>query len=331
MRTLVPFLGITLAFLSLTPRPACAYDPLLAPDASAIGFKDTTFQDAARQRKIPLRIYLPSAAKPAPVVLFSHGLGGAREGSSFLGKQWAARGYVAVFLQHPGSDEAIWKGKPLREIGLSMREAITPANFFFRVADVHATLDQLTKWNAESGHFLAGRLDLAHIAMTGHSFGAVTTQAVSGQKFVTSDALTDPRISAAIIMSPSKPAVGNTEQAFGSVHLPWLLMTGTEDIAKIGGAALGSTDMASRLAVYPALPAGDKYELVLDGAHHMAFTDRPELDSESPRNPNHHRAILALSTAFLDAYLRNDADAKAWLQGDGPRQILEPKDHWQRK
>jgi len=49
------------------------------------------------------------------------------------------------------------------------------------------------------------------------------------------------------------------------------------------------------------------------------------------RNPNHHRAILALSTAFWDAYLRGDAAARAWLDGDGPRSVLEPKDRWQKK
>ncbi len=32
-------------------------------------------------------------------------------------------------------------------------------------------------------------------------------------------------------------------------------------------------------------------------------------DSEQ-RNPNHHRAILALSTAFLDTYLKGMPEAK---------------------
>ncbi len=37
--------------------------------------------------------------------------------------------------------------------------------------------------------------------MTGHSFGAVTTQAVSDQKFLGRTAFTDPRIKAALAMS----------------------------------------------------------------------------------------------------------------------------------
>ena len=48
-----------------------------------------------------------------------------------------------------------------------------------------------------------------------------------------------------------------------------------------------------------------------------------------PRKPNHHRVILALSTAFWDAYLRGDAAALAWLTGAGPRSVMEPADQWQ--
>ncbi|NLC82242.1 MAG: dienelactone hydrolase, partial [Lentisphaerae bacterium] len=47
--------------------------------------------------------------------------------------------------------------------------------------------------------------------------------------------------------------------------------------------------------------------------------------------PNHHRAILALSTAFWDTHLRGDDAARAWLTGDGPRSVLEKNDRWQRK
>jgi hypothetical protein len=41
--------------------------------------------------------------------------------------------------------------------------------------------------------------------------------------------------------------------------------------------------------------------------------------------------VLALSTAFWDAYLRVDQAARAWLDGDAVRGVLEAKDRWQRK
>jgi len=69
---------------------------------------------------------------------------------------------------------------------------------------------------------------------------------------------------------------------------------------------------------------------VLYDSQHSAFTAR-ELPVAAARDPNHHRVILALSTAFWDAYLREDRQALDWLQGDGPQSLLEPDDRWRQK
>jgi predicted dienelactone hydrolase len=310
----------------LSARSDAAYDPLLVDKYQPASI-DLTVKDEERSREIPIRVYLPKEKTPAPVVLFSHGLGGSREGSAYLGNHWAARGYVAVFLQHPGSDDSVWKDKPPAERMAAMRAAADLANFVLRVDDVRAVLDQLDQWNKSSGNSLSGRLDMKRIGMSGHSFGAVTTQAVSGQRFVRGAGFTDARIKAAAIMSPSSPrSGGNATLAFGSVKIPWMLLTGTKDTAPIGEA-----DVASRLSVFPALPAGSKYELVLYNAEHSAFTERALPGDSQPRNPSHHRSILALTTAFWDAYLRDDPNARKWLDGDGPRRVLDKDDRWQRK
>jgi len=304
---------------------AAAYDPLAVAPPAASSIVDFTVTDSGRRREIPLRVYLPAEAKPAPVVLFSHGLGGNREGSEFLGRHWAARGYAAVFLQHPGSDDGVWRDTPKAQRPAAMQQAASVQNLLLRARDVAVVIDQLAKWQSLDGHALAGRLDLARLGMSGHSFGAVTTQAVSGQADPSgSQRLTDPRIKAALAFSPGPPARGEPARAFGSVRIPWMLMTGTKDASLIG-----SQTPQSRLNVYPHLPDIAKYELVLDHAEHSAFTDRPLPGDTEPRNPNHHRAILALSTAFWDAHLRDDPAARAWLHGDGAREVLEKDDRWQ--
>jgi len=153
----------------------------------------------------------------------------------------------------------------------------------------------------------------------------VTTEAVSGETMpVGGQQFTDPRIQAAMAFSPSSPKTGSAAKAFGLVKIPWMLMTGTKDIAPIG-----DTDVKSRLAVYPALHGAPKYEVVLNNAEHSAFTGRALPGDREPRNPNHHRVMLALSTAFWDAHLRGDAGALAWLNGPGPRSVMEPEDQWQ--
>ena len=301
------------------------YDPLLT-DKVKPEQSDSMIQDTKRSREIPIRVYLPENKQAAPVVLFSHGLGGNREGSAFLGKHWASRGYVAVFVQHPGSDDSVWKDLPVSERMAALKQAAGLKEFLLRVQDVPVVLDQLEVWNKDSAHLFAGRFDLTRVGMSGHSFGAVTTQAVSGQKPPLGKGFTDDRIQAAVIMSPSGPANGNTKQAFGSVKIPWMLLTGTKDSNPISGA-----DAKTRLIVFPELPPGSKYQLVLDNAEHSAFTERALPGETERRNPNHHRAILAVTTAFWDAHLRNDEEARIWLDGDAVKSVLEKGDQWQTK
>ena len=315
-------------FLVVLPLLGADYDPLSLPAPGPVASHDVDVADDKRSRHIPLRLYLPATSAASPVVFFSHGLGGSREGNAFMGQHWAARGYVCVFLQHPGSDEAVWKDVPMHQRLVAMRAAASLENFNLRVGDVTAILDQLAMWQSDKGHDLHGRLDLTRIGMSGHSFGAVTTQAVSGQRYGMRS-LTDARIRAAIAFSPSSPGKrGDPATAFGAVTIPWLLMTGTHDTAVIAA----EQTPATRREVYRALPAnGFAYELVLDQAEHSAFTDRSLPVDTLPRNPNHHRALLAISTAFWDAWLRQDAAARAWLDGDGPRRVVQAADVWQRK
>lgn len=308
-----------------------AYDPLAIPDTSKLPITepiDLTIQDAGRDRQIPIRVFLPSEKVASPVVLFSHGLGGNREGSGYLGRHWSARGYAVVFLQHPGSDETVWRDVPLRQRMQRLKGAANVQSFKDRVDDVRVTIDRLETMTADAGGPLAGRLDTKRLGMSGHSFGAVTTQAVSGQRQPIGNSLTEKRIQAAVVMSPSKPQsrLVSAERAFQDVRIPWLLMTGTKDDSPIG-----NTTPQTRLDVFPALPPGDKYELVLKDGNHNAFTERSDVAGKTERNPQHWNTILALSTAFWDAYLRDDEAAKRWLVGQDARSVLSPGDRWQVK
>jgi predicted dienelactone hydrolase len=318
---------ITTTLLILSPASVlrAGYDPLRVANAVPEQ-KDLVVKDEKRSREVPIRVYLPQDKTAAAVVLFSHGLGGSREGSAFLGKHWALRGYVAVFLQHPGSDDSVWKDKPAAERMAALKKAADLKNFLLRVEDVPAVVNQLEAWNKDGAHVLGGRLDLKRLGMSGHSFGAVTTQATSGQSYPMGKGFTDPRIKAAVAMSPSAPANGDANKSFKDVKVPWMLLTGTKD-----GSPLTATDPKTRLVVFPALPPGEKYELVLDKAEHSAFTERALPGEKEKRNPNHHRAILAVTTAFWDAYLREDAEAKKWLDGEQVQSVLEKDDQWRKK
>ena len=299
------------------------YDPLKVAEEKMVS---QTFEvkDAKRVRTLPVRVYLPAGTQPAPVILFSHGLGGSRDNNPYLGNHWAKRGYVVVFVQHPGSDESVWKNVPLAQRMGAMQKAASLDNFLMRAKDIPAVIDALARWNGETNHPLKGRLDLAHLGMSGHSFGANTTQAVSGQAFARERmSFLEPRIAASVMMSPSPPALGDPAVAFAPIGIPCLLMTGTQDDSPIG-----NTRAADRLKVFPHLQQAPAWQVVFDKATHMSFGER-DLLGKSLTETRYHRAILALTTAFWDAMLKGDAAAKAWLNGEGAKSVLAPEDKWE--
>ena len=71
---------------------------------------DFDWVDHARSRPVPARLYWPTGSAPdtsVPLVVFSHGIGGSRQGYSYLGKHWSARGVASLHVQHVGSDDRI--------------------------------------------------------------------------------------------------------------------------------------------------------------------------------------------------------------------------------
>ncbi|GEM_PF-152800 len=302
-----------------------AYDPQndIFPNISKL---EVTVLDSPRKRDIPILVYYPESKTPLPAVLLSHGLGGTRNTSAYLAEHWAKRGYVVVALQHPGSDDSVWKNTPILRRMAAMKKAASSENMELRTGDVSAALDQLEKWNQQSDHKLFQRMDLQRIGMSGHSFGAVTTQAVAGQRYWGTAKYTDKRIKAALPMSPSIPAIGSATQAFSEIKLPWMCMTGTDDNSPIG-----KSSAEDRKLVYTNLPKDDKYQLVMYEALHSAFTENQLPGDRQKKNPNHHKVIKSLSTAFWDTYLKADPRAKKWLQGSGPKKLLEKNDLWEIK
>lgn len=323
MKFALSLLATAVAASSLLAVEPAAYDPLKVPDAK-IASQTFEVKDNKRERTLPIRVYLPTSEKAAPVLLFSHGLGGSRDNNPYLGNHWAKRGYAVVVIQHPGSDESVWKDTAALERMASMKKAASLENYLERCKDIPAVIDALAAWNGSKDHALKGRLDLEHLGMSGHSFGAQTTQAVAGQSLARGRmSFGEPRIDAAVMMSPSPPTLGDPASAFAGIKIPCLLMTGTLDDSPIG-----NTKPEDRLKVFPHLANAPAWQVVFDKANHMAFGERP-LKGEAAADPRYHRAILALTTAFWDAELKGDAKAKAWLNGESARSVLAPSDKWE--
>jgi predicted dienelactone hydrolase len=316
---------LSLLLVALTALETANYDP--AVTSGKVEVIDIKFTYGNENREVPLRIYLPEVSSAAPVLLFSHGLGGSRENNKYLGNHWAGRGYVVVVMQHAGSDTDVITEAPRLQKFAAIKAAASGKNLQHRVRDVKETLDHLESLNRPGGTY-GGRFDLTKVGMSGHSFGAVTTEAVSGQSFGRlGQPSLEKRIKAAVAFSPSPPASGNDSTTFSKVQIPWLLMTGTNDQSPIGK----RTDAESRRLVFKQLPNSNMfYELVFDGGEHSLFSDF-RADPNDQLDRKRKRAIQAVSTAFWDAYLKGDADAKEWLNNSGPAKLLDSADVWQKK
>lgn len=300
--------------------------PVFAADPSAVKHQDFEPRDEKRDRVVPVRVYLSKIKSAQPVVLFSHGLGGSRENNAYLGKHWAAAGYICVFMQHAGSDREVWRSVKLSNRLEALKMAASGKSALDRVYDVSFVIDKLEEWNREKGHPLQGKMDLDHIGMCGHSFGAVTTLAVSGRKSLFNKSYPEKRIDAFFAMSPQPGKGLSPARALGHITAPMLCMTGTKDDSPINKRVTPET----RREVYQALPAGNKYELVFDGGHHFTFGDSKGFRTRG-RDPDHHPAIQKISLRFWDAYLRNQKSDRKWLQSKQPVTDckLKPTDVWQ--
>lgn len=284
--------------------------------------------DEARDRTVPVRIYLPTVKKARPVILYSHGLGGSRTMKSYLGKHWSDAGYVCVFMQHAGSDtDTLRAGRISQRLQIA-KSAASWENNLARIQDVSFVIDQLEQWVVETGHPLFERVDLRHVGMSGHSFGAVTTLAVAGRMYPFRKSFPEKRIHAFLPMSPQAGKGMALEKTFGHLKQPIFCMTGTDDTSPIDR----SVTAASRASVFDGLPAGNKYMVVFDGGHHFTFGG-DDVRLASRKNPKHHRAIESLSTKFWDAYLDGDGKAQRWLQSDVPKSsgLLDAADRWEFK
>jgi len=300
-----------------------------APDA-AVQVVDQEWSDAARSRVVPVRLRVPAGGGPFPVLLFSHGLGGSRGGGEMWGDWWAHHGYIVVHMQHPGSDESLWRGQGARAMS-NVRAGMNAKNANLRVGDVGFVLDELARRRG-LGDALLVHADLQHIGLAGHSFGAQTTLAVAGEKGFFAGTRADPRIRAAIAMSPASWGAQADEMTarYAGIRIPFMSLTGTEDRVPL----TPQITPENRRLPFKYMPGPDKYLLVLNGANHMVYNGEPELrHAWTEQNRTVHAPLIEEVTLdFWDAYLKGDARARAALGRDGAfSQSLAGRGEWQLK
>lgn len=344
---------IAAAFVVLGFVPGAALGQELyksTPGPFTVKALDEDWHDPARKRDVPVRIYQPNpqdedvapAPRKFPVIVFSHGLGGSRNGYAYFGEHLAGHGYVVIMPTHAGSDTSAIRGlgRPSRAPrdrkadtpvadeeapGIAApqknRPAPGPAGRFFdglddpenlrnRPLDISFVIDQLSV-----NPRLSTIVDLSRVGVAGHSFGAYTAMAIAGMTVDLPDvpdrSFRDRRVKAALPMSPQGPGtMGIDRRAWDKVEIPVLFLTGTKDYGQ------GQRPAAWRRAPFEHVRGVDDYLATLTDATHMTFGNPTGIltRADASTKSRHAELIRSLSTAFFDTYLNDDAEARAWLR-----------------
>lgn len=227
------------------------------------------WQDAARGRAVPVRIYWPQPANgqapgPLPLLVFSHGIGGSRRGYSYIGQHLASQGIASLHVQHVGSDRALWTGN-LFSLAGRLQQAADTSEALARVQDMRFALDRLL---AERG----SQLDAARLAVAGHSYGANTSLLLAGAAVPGYEELREPRFKAAVFISaPPLHGVEQPTQALAAIRLPSLHITCTDDVIRVPGYY---SEARERVQLFEQTGSSAKWLAVFKGGSHSVFTDR---------------------------------------------------------
>ena len=302
---------------SSAPPPPPPAAELARSGLSVVAEADVTLRDDARKRDLAIDVTYPGSGGPFPVLLYSHGDGGSGDDARPLARFWATRGYVVLAPSH--RDPA------------AGRAASDPQAWETRARDLAFVIDSLAGIGERVAP-LAGKLDGQRIGVGGHSYGAYTAGLLAGatvaspktaKKSSETKSFADPRPKAFLLLSPPGGGLrGWTADSWTDVARPLLVVTGSRD-----GGTKGQ-DPSWRMDAFRLSPPGDKFCLFLKGASQMSYTGRyaepgASLSGRDKGAPSAEEEVAifkdvkAVSVAFFDGYLRNDAAAKAFLDSDG--------------
>ncbi|MCB0359019.1 MAG: hypothetical protein KDD44_05270, partial [Bdellovibrionales bacterium] len=310
--------GLVIAVL-LRANPTVAA-PVIHPEAlgpfrtTVISFPE--LRDHSRKdRKVPIKVHMPSDEGPFPVVVLSHGGGGNWDANYAQAEHLASHGYTVLALEHVGSNTKVMR-RWFRFMANLKAMTRSADEVLGRPKDISFALDQAALWNRADTR-LAGRLDLEHIGMLGHSFGAYTTLAACGARpaldWLTPEVapghglgpnLRDERIDAAVALSPQGPGEPFfLPESYRTVTCPTLGISGTRDEQQ-------GARPEHRKKFFELLPPGQKLFIWLTNADHTAFSDSTGAGRRMLRSESREQVqpiVRAATLLFFEWQLRGNA------------------------
>jgi predicted dienelactone hydrolase len=286
--------------------------------------------DASRGgRELPIKVHLPQGDGPFPVVIVSHGAGGNWDTHAGQNQHLASHGYVVLALEHVGSNTERLRRGGLRMMQTLMDMIVDREEVLGRPVDVSFAIDRAEEWN-RSHPQLRGKLDVRHIGLMGHSFGAYTTMVVGGMRpalkwlqpargegDTLGPDLRDRRVSCGVALSPQGVAEPFfVAESFRSLAMPLLGISGTLDRQQ------GHHPPIGRLQAFSVWPENEgRHRFVwMNNARHLDFTSAPEQGefvAPSSTRADVQPIVRVATLRFFDLHLKRDAQAASTLSQDG--------------
>jgi dienelactone hydrolase len=272
-------------------------------------------RDERRDKDLEVRVTWSDAGGPQPVIVFSHGMFGSKDGYQPLVQHWASHGSVVVQPTH--ADSLSLESPAERRAGGALRERVrapeSASSWRDRVADVVLVLDSLAGLHERVEGLGEHALDLERIGVGGHSFGAHTTMLTAGMRGALGQrslSLADERPDCFLVISPQGTSAGVRADAWQDWTRPALFVTGTNDVSPRTGKGV-----EWRLEAWRGLAPGDKYLLFVEGADHgFGGISGARSKARASGAAAHLDAVLHTSTAFFDAHLRGSAAGRRLLE-----------------
>ncbi len=295
------------ATLFATSAGAEAYKPDAGPYEVAIAEGVTL---PAEGRDLTVRVAYPDGGGPFPVVVLSHG-GGCYGGSySLVGDHWASHGYVVIQPTHPDSASV---GFDMATVEPRQMEGIIRQ----RVADMSITLDHL---GALEGAVLnlKGKIDGDRAIAAGHSMGGATALLATGlslenpfsRQRIESD---ESRYDALLLLSEPGGNPTLPDEPWRYISVPTFIYTGTDDY---GSESRGENSrIPFQYNIVDELPASSpaKHYLWIEDINHYLSGGWCRVERSPDYDAEAADILKGVSTAFLDAYAKDDAAAMAFI------------------
>ncbi len=232
-------------------------------------------RDAKRNKNLSLMAVYPTATGRFPIIVFSHGGGGAPSSYSALTSFWASHGYLVIAPVHAdstaGQSDGGGRGAALGGLMRAMRETGSPD----RVLDVAFVLDSLDALTRQLPQW-KGTVDKSRIGVGGHSLGAYTAQLIGGATIEMPAAqpkalqsFADARVGAVLQLSgQGSGQQGLTKNSWQNLKIPMMTMTGSRDRGAQGQSPEWKKEP------FDGSPPGNKYHVFIEGANHFSFSGR---------------------------------------------------------